>query len=448
MTTVGDAILAAITANWNVGTGGVEPVPYNTEDVKNPPTDDDFIEIIHWSYERRRDRQNESYVGELYDVILKVSSKNDTNKEERLDTMVNELYRILTPANVSGFNEVDIVFETRSPSGRDIDVYMAALTIRLEIYSTPSASVPGSVTTSTMTVAELTATSWVKTPLIKSIGGVNVMSLSDDDATFADDVTVGGELIFDTAILHAQSNDFHMHPASGNADIKLVLHPLGTNTKSFLQVRNTVNPANYGGFEFTIDGAVASLNSVSGGTGTKPSTLNIDDADWDAINIGDASATVNINGRDINAALMISSANAEWIPCAFMIEETVGKVVYSGADYSIINVDGTDTHLAYNVTLPMTRGGLSLYIKGVQVILEDADASDYVTRVRVTGLTFDAIDEFGDIGTNRQAPGKFTSSFAAQDCSGFDEVNIYVQNIMATGGEYGIRGVQVQCYYA
>jgi len=143
LTTVGDAIKAALDANW-AGSGGAEPALYSTEDIgKEWPTDADWIKILGNTYRRKRRRRNDSFVGERYLIDMLVHSMNDANSEERLDTIVTEIYRIVTPTNVTGFHIVDIVDESRAASD-DYLHFMATLTVELIIKSTDSAVTPGS----------------------------------------------------------------------------------------------------------------------------------------------------------------------------------------------------------------------------------------------------------------------------------------------------------------
>ena len=114
------------------------------------------------------------------------------------------------------------------------------------------------------------------------------------------------ELVFPSATIHSSSGEIHLHPNTGNEDGNLIIHPIGSNTGTHLHLRNDVT-ANHGIFSMQIDGAVASLQSSLGGAGTAPDTLNINDADWDNINIGDASALISMN------AVAISAAQFGWV---------------------------------------------------------------------------------------------------------------------------------------
>ena len=168
-------------------------------------------------------------------------------------------------------------------------------------------------------------------------------------------------------------------------------------------------------------------------------------ADAGGIELSDATDTTTLT--QIADAMMLGSANAAYVPCSLMVETDVGKIKYGG-QWALANVDATNVDLAYNITLPMTKGTLALYISGVQIIVQDADAQAYVDRIRLTGLTFDSTDTFGDVTTDRTAAGKYTTAITAQDCSGFDEVHVYVETVCDAGDELDIRGVQVNCYYA
>jgi hypothetical protein len=164
MTTVGDAIKDALDANW-AGSGGAKPALYSSEDVgKEWPTDPDWIKVLGWTYRRKRRRRNDTFIGERYLIDLLAHSMNDANSEERLDTIVTEIYRIINPTNVTGFNDVDTVEESRAASD-DYMHFMATLTVELTIKSTAAAVTPGS-------------------------GG-------DGDVVFPADVDIAGDLVVD-----------------------------------------------------------------------------------------------------------------------------------------------------------------------------------------------------------------------------------------------------------
>ncbi len=116
------------------------------------------------------------------------------------------------------------------------------------------------------------------------------------------------ELVFPSATIHSSGTHIHIHPNTGNADGELHLHPLGTNTASIIFIRNS-GTANYGDFQFKIDGLIASLESGLGSGGTAPDTLNMNNSNWDNINIGDASAVITLNAVTITAAEFGEIAN-------------------------------------------------------------------------------------------------------------------------------------------
>lgn len=114
------------------------------------------------------------------------------------------------------------------------------------------------------------------------------------------DINLSGEIVFPSATIHSSGTDIHIHPNTGNADGNLILHPVGSNIASVFFLRNSVT-SNYGDFQIKLNDTTASLESGSGGAGSAPTTLNINDADWDNINIGDASANITLNAVSISA---------------------------------------------------------------------------------------------------------------------------------------------------
>lgn len=328
--TVGDAILAAITANWNEGSGGTIPELYSKEDTQVMPSDLDFVWMLTDTADEDPAPFNQDFVIITSTIEMYVSSKQDDNREQRLDTIINELKRIINPTNVTGYKQVRVRRIRRLPSDKRFGVYAAIVPVFLKSSLVSHKVTPGSSENPTSETDELTVNVWLKTPLIKSADGTDTIELLAGEATFPNDVHMGSELKFSSAILHGASNAFHMHPASGNADILLNIHPLGTNTLSKLHLRNTVNPVNYGALELKTDGTTASINSIKGGSGTAPTTLDINDADWDAINIGDADSVTTVGG-DLTVNGNVGLGVASHADVALLVQQSV--------------VDGADRHI-------------------------------------------------------------------------------------------------------
>lgn len=150
------------------------------------------------------------------------------------------------------------------------------------------------------------------------------------------DININGEIVFPSATIHSSGTEIHMHPNIGNADGNLILHPIGSNTGSIFYLRNSVT-GNYGDFIIKVDGAIASLESALGGGGTAPSTLNINDANWDNINIGDASASVVIGGVTILGNDITLSGNVDSVDVSAFKTLFDNHKANDGSDHSFID---------------------------------------------------------------------------------------------------------------
>ncbi len=154
MVTASNAVKAAIEDNWNAGTGGTEPTVYTSAEETMWPKAEEWIYLKTWEYGKKRKRRNDSFVKEDDYVGLRVYTRNHANKEERLDEMVTEVYRIVTTTNVAGYHKVDIIDQHRRASDRRLNEYAADLLVELKILSTAATAVPGSVA-STATIDAL-----------------------------------------------------------------------------------------------------------------------------------------------------------------------------------------------------------------------------------------------------------------------------------------------------
>jgi hypothetical protein len=153
-TALGNAVKSCIEDNWSAVTGGAKPNVYDST-YGDWPEEDEWIRILPWSMSLDRKRLNDDYVQEKHQITFRVQTQNDaTNEENRLDEMVTELYRIVTPTNLTGFHEVDITYQDRRATVPP--TYRADLTITAMVKSTSSAITPGSTETSDWTVDNLT----------------------------------------------------------------------------------------------------------------------------------------------------------------------------------------------------------------------------------------------------------------------------------------------------
>jgi hypothetical protein len=173
-----------------------------------------------------------------------------------------------------------------------------------------------------------------------------------------------------------------------------------------------------------------------------------------AATLDDLSDT-SITGTLLEDALGYGSGNAFWVPCAYVTEAATGKLWNSGAGY-LRNNNGTDTGLSFQITLPLSLGSLALYICGVRIVLSDADANDYVDRIRIFAQDASGVGAtLYDDGTNltsaavwEDGGGTLGAYGAADDVSGYYNIIVFVSVVTTTAYDLDIESVQLECYYA
>jgi len=117
----------------------------------------------------------------------------------------------------------------------------------------------------------------------------------NQDVVSQGDITLDANLIFAAMQIRSGVGYIHIFPTIGNEVGQLCIMPSGTEDEAHLRIRNSIT-ANWGAFYACIDGIVASLCSDQSGTGTAPTTLNINSPNWDIINIGDVSSAISLGG--------------------------------------------------------------------------------------------------------------------------------------------------------
>ena len=147
----------------------------------------------------------------------------------------------------------------------------------------------------------------------------------------------------------------------------------------------------------------------------------------------------------IDQANMIGPANAAWVPCSFMAANAIDLTKYGS--FALVNTDGTNGQWVYTLLEPFIKNTLKLHITGVRLVISGANATNYVTRVRVDGLVYDNVTNIAQDFADRTTPGLYTSVIAAHDSSGYNEVQIFVEVVVADAAGLDIRGVEVEYYY-
>ena len=118
------------------------------------------------------------------------------------------------------------------------------------------------------------------------------------ETTYYGDITLVGELLLEAATIHSSAGQIHIHPNTGNTDAVVIIHPVGTASASELNLRNAVS-ADYGEIMIQLTGDTVNIVARAGGVGTSPSIFNLNDPDWEEINIGDSETTVTLGDLNI-----------------------------------------------------------------------------------------------------------------------------------------------------
>ena len=113
-------------------------------------------------------------------------------------------------------------------------------------------------------------------------------------------LTVGGDVKLENDLFVSNLNAvFRVISSLTDKATAIRVYPTGTQDATSINVCNAADMNNTGMAYLMVDGAIATIGSFGAGTGTAPTTLNINDADWDAINIGDASCTVTLGDLNV-----------------------------------------------------------------------------------------------------------------------------------------------------
>lgn len=150
-----------------------------------------------------------------------------------------------------------------------------------------------------------------------------------------------------------------------------------------------------------------------------------------------------------NASSLLGAANKAWIPVTYSIPYNVGKVNSADAN-TVCNVDGTDDVWIFKCPLPTTKNGLKLYITGMRIYLRIADGTNYVTKQQLLGnpSSNGAAVELAVNDTDYNASGEGSATFAAVDCSSYNQILFNVTTVVDTGSNLRLHSAELQCYYA
>jgi len=411
MTIIGEAVAAAISANWQVGTGGTKPsiIGYLTGYTERDPnpTDADAI-FVYLPLPGKFDRVNDTYRNETYDIRIVCETSTSSARQVIIE---NEVDRIFAIDGVLTGVSTYFITEKNDISDRQYGVagpkYKSELSLRVITYMASGATAYGSATVSSLTTDTLTVNTSadIADPTLRGIE-TEVLSASD----------VEHKIVFRKATTDATHIEWALSHRSDNQDFYLYSYN-GTDYKNWM----------------TVDyGTPETILKVNGTNSLRLTTTD---------------AKITSSEYSLAEALMLGSANAAWVPCSYF-----GVVADNFSwlnDAYMSNTDDTDTIIHFKLHMPTVKGTLKLYVAGTQVILADADATDYITATYVSGVNTDgSISVIDTDNTNKDTATTHEDTFTGVDCSSYKQVVVRLSAVLTTATDLDIVGVNVKCYYA
>jgi len=155
----------------------------------------------------------------------------------------------------------------------------------------------------------------------------------------------------------------------------------------------------------------------------------------------------------LQGALPYLEANKQWLQCIYEVGNNTSRLFY-GATSKIQNVGATDGSQIWQLPNPCKTGAYKLIVDAMRLTIIIADATDYVTEVRVSYATdTGSANHFTDL-TNRTASGNYTYDFAADgDTPGDlnlatkDVCRVLLKCVLASAGQLGVTSVELRGWY-
>ena len=160
------------------------------------------------------------------------------------------------------------------------------------------------------------------------------------------------------------------------------------------------------------------------------------------------------------------SSGSQIGPCSSLTEVVLHSLLMFGAIYNayvsctiglhvngyrglvgISNAGTDDLIVQYVLGLPMVKGSLKLYMDAVRVSVRDADADDYVKRVRVAYASDTDVTVVLDDDTHQTAPGAYVYTFSAVDLSEQHTACAYVEGFNTDPYDLDIMDVSLRVWY-
>lgn len=103
------------------------------------------------------------------------------------------------------------------------------------------------------------------------------------------------------------------------------------------------------------------------------------------------------------------------------------------------------------MTIPLLTSitdGAGLRIDAIKLLVNDADANNYVDRVRLVGSTRTGATDIIDDGSNRTAAGEYTITCTDTLLSSYDKLTVRVDHVCTTSADLRFVGVMARVYFA
>lgn len=154
-----------------------------------------------------------------------------------------------------------------------------------------------------------------------------------------------------------------------------------------------------------------------------------------------------VSQADFDAVNAIGIGNKRWKKAVYAGAGTGGNVNVAGAFH---NVGSTDYAMVFDVMLPFVINGKNLVITDTRVIIGDADADDYLNRLRIFGYSGSVSQTtLVDDGTNRTTNGVFTYGHADQTIGGsYFRAQFYLEVFSTTANQFDFYAIEFEYYYA
>lgn len=143
----------------------------------------------------------------------------------------------------------------------------------------------------------------------------------------------------------------------------------------------------------------------------------------------------------------IGSSNSQKIPMICAGSSPVDTFTYN---VRLENTGLIGFYVTYILPIPTTKGSLDLYLASLDVVLAQADGSNYQSEVKVYGLGGTAGTSYDTLYTNST---NYTSAaannfnFTDIDASDYDSIVVTIYGAVTTASYFEILHVLMECYY-